>query len=258
MKVFGYPEYDQNGMCVLTETVGDYAGMLMNITCYRMKQGESRTFFMENEEIAVLLMDGDINISWNGGEKRAVRENLFENDLSCLHVSCGTTVTVKAEKESNILVQSTENKNKFEPKFYEIGDCMVNMSGVELCGNTAVRRVITVFDHDSAPYSNMVIGEVFSNQGNWSAYPPHHHPQPEVYYYRFDKPQGFGAAFVGDDVYKIKDGSFSAIPGGLTHPQSSAPGYKMYTCWMIRHFDGDPWTDRIDDPDHTWLYDAKF
>jgi len=32
----------------------------------------------------------------------------------------------------------------------------------------------------------------------------------------------------------------------------------MYTCWMIRHFDGNPWTDRIEDETYTWLNDAKF
>lgn len=258
MKVFGYPQYDKDGICVLTQTTGDYDNMLMNITCYKMKKDEVREFCFASEEMAVLLIEGEIEISWNGNTRNASRENLFENDLTCLHVSKSVSVEVKAIRDTEILVQTTENDRDFDAKYYEIDDCMVNMSGVDLCGNTAVRRVVTVFDYNSAPYSNMVVGEVFSNQGNWSAYPPHHHPQPEVYYYRFDKPQGFGAAFVGDDVYKIKHGSFSAIPGGLTHPQSSAPGYKMYTCWMIRHFDNDPWTDRIDDTDHIWLYDAKF
>jgi len=59
-------------------------------------------------------------------------------------------------------------------------------------------------------------------------------------------------------VYKIKDGSFSAIPGHVTHPQVTAPGYLMYTCWMIRHLDGNPWTDRIDDERYLWLNDAKW
>ncbi len=31
----------------------------------------------------------------------------------------------------------------------------------------------------------------------------------------------------------------------------------MYYCWMIRHLDGNPWTDRIDDPAHVWLLDEN-
>ena len=57
-----------------------------------------------------------------------------------------------------------------------------------------------------------------------------------------------------------EDKSFSAIPGGELHPQAVAPGYQMYTCWMIRHIDGNPWlqTDRCEDERYTWLHDAEF
>ncbi len=118
--------------------------------------------------------------------------------------------------------------------------------------------VVTTIDYENAPYSNLVIGEAVHRQGRWAGYIPHHHPQPEVYYFRFDRPQGFGASFIGDEAHKITDGSFAAIPGGLSHPQVTAPGYRMYFCWMIRHLDGNPWTDRIDVEEHKWLLDAKF
>jgi hypothetical protein len=45
------------------------------------------------------------------------------------------------------------------------------------------------------------------------------------------------------------------LPGGKIHPQVCAPGFVMYTCWMIRHLDGNPWTNRVDDRRYTWLYD---
>ena len=103
----------------------------------------------------------------------------------------------------------------------------------------------------------MVIGEVINFPGKWSSYIPHHHPQPEIYYYRFNKEQGFGCSIIGDDVYKIKHNSYSIIPGGLVHPQVAAPGYAMYYCWMIRHLEGNPWTDRIDEEQHKWLLEKK-
>ena len=87
------------------------------------------------------------------------------------------------------------------------------------------------FDHDISPESNMVLGEVLNDRGNWSGYLPHRHPQPETYFFKFDHPEGFGASFVGDQVFKSTDESFSAIPGGELHPQAVAPGYQMYTCW---------------------------
>ena len=105
----------------------------------------------------------------------------------------------------------------------------------------------------------MVLGEVLNDKGNWSGYLPHRHPQPETYYFKFDRPEGFGASFVGDQVFKSTDGSFSAIPGGELHPQAVAPGFQMYTCWMIRHLDGNPWlqTTRNEDERYLWLHDAQ-
>ena len=126
-------------------------------------------------------------------------------------------------------------------------------------GNVAKRRVNTIFDKDIAPWSNMVLGEVLNDRGNWSGYLPHRHPQPECYYFKFDRPEGFGASFVGDQVFKSVDNSFSAIPGGCLHPQAVAPGFQMYTCWMIRHLDGNPWlqTTRNEDERYLWLHDAQ-
>lgn len=167
---------------------------------------------------------------------------------------------MEAKADSEILVQSTMNDQTFESKLYAPEDAPWGYSCVGKFGNVAKRRVNTIFDHDIAPYSNMVLGEVLNDRGNWSGYLPHRHPQPETYYFLFDHPEGFGASFVGDQVFKSTDGSFSAIPGGELHPQAVAPGYQMYTCWMIRHLDGNPWlqTDRNEDERYVWLHDAEF
>lgn len=255
---FGYPEFTPEGVRVLTTTDGTYRDMMMNITVYRMQAGQSRRFHLEQQELAVLLLSGGVTFAWADQTRRADRPDCFERDAFVLHVCRDTPVDVTAHSDSEILVQSTENPRAFDARYYRPEDIDKMVSGRGVYGGKATRRVTTVFDYHSAPYSNMVLGEVFAEQGGWSSYLPHSHPQPEVYYYRFDKPQGFGACFIGEDVYKITDGSFSAIPGGLTHPQVAAPGYRMMYVWMIRHFDGNPWTDRIDDPQHLWILDETF
>ncbi|ROR31576.1 5-deoxyglucuronate isomerase [Mobilisporobacter senegalensis] len=257
-EMFGYPEFSTAGEKVLTTRDGIYKDMMMDIRIYKMQKGQEKVFCMEKDEAAYLLISGSIEYSYENHKITANRKNCFEEGAYCLHVSRGTVVTIKAFAESEILVQTTENATEFVGKFYTPEDCMESTAGIGLCNNTAVRLVRTVFDYSNAPYSNMVLGEVVATQGGWSSYIPHHHPQPEVYYYHFDLPQGFGACFIGEDAFKIKDGSFCAIPGGLTHPQVTAPGYQMYTCWMIRHFEGDPWKARIDDPEHIWMLNATF
>ena len=255
-KPFAYPEFDENGVKVLSRAGDAVNDMMMNITVYRMKAGEERAFLREKEEMAVLLVTGDVTFSWNGQTKTGHRDSFIEEGPYCLHTPKGVAVTVRANFDSEVLVQTTENLRNFDSVFYRPEDCRDDIFGLDVFDNKMKRTVRTVFDYKNSPYSNMVNGEVINHQGGWSSYTPHHHPQPEVYYYRYERPEGFGACFLGDEVYKIKDGSCACIPGGVTHPQVTAPAFPMYYCWMIRHLEGDPWTDRIVDPRYTWI-DAR-
>ena len=259
-KVFGYPEFDANGEQILTTYDNEYKDMLMDVRVYRMKAGDVKTFCKEGEETAVLLLSGDVVFRFDGQEKEATRKDVFTEGPWAVHMCTKAEASVEAKADSEILVQSTHNYTEFATKLYAPEDAPWGYSSVGKFGNVAKRRVNTIFDHDIAPYSNMVLGEVLNDRGNWSGYLPHRHPQPETYYFKFDRPEGFGASFVGDQVFKSTDGSFSAIPGGELHPQAVAPGFQMYTCWMIRHLEGNPWlqTDRCEDERYVWMHDAEF
>lgn len=258
-KVFGYPQYDGKGEKILTTYDNEYKEMMMDVRVYSMKEGESRTFCRTGEEIAILLLSGDITYTWEGHSAEAGRKSVFTEGPWCLHICTESEAIVTAKSAAEILVQCTKNQTEFAARLYKPEDAPWGYSSVGKFGNVAKRRVNTIFDHEIAPYSNMVLGEVLNDRGNWSGYLPHRHPQPETYYFLFDRPEGFGASFVGDQVFKSTNGSFSAIPGGELHPQAVAPGFQMYTCWMIRHIDGNPWlqTDRCEDERYTWLHEAQ-
>lgn len=254
-KPFSYPEYE-DGVKILAHAGDAVNDMMMNVRVYRMEPGTEHRFLSETDETAVLLVLGDVTWRWSDRVETGHRESFIEEGPYCLHVSKGVEVSVVANAPSEVLVQQTENSREFPPVFYRPQDCRDDIFGLDVFDNKMKRTVRTVFDYKNAPYSNMVNGEVINHQGGWSSYTPHHHPQPEVYYYRYERSEGFGACFLGDDVYKIKDGSCACIPGGVTHPQVTAPAFPMYYCWMIRHLEGNPWTDRIVDPRYTWI-DAR-
>ena len=256
-KLFRYPEFDQAGEKVLCKAGDAENDMMMNIAVYRMGAGETRDFACPAEEMAVLLITGEITFLWEGNDAEGKRGSFVEDGPFCLHVSKGIAVRIVAKADSEVLVQTTENERSFDSKFYRPEDCTNDIFGDGLWESKMKRTVRTIFDYHNAPYSNMVNGEVITHQGGWSSYTPHHHPQPEVYYYRYERPEGFGACFIGEDAFKIKDGSCSAITGGKTHPQVTAPGYPMYYCWMIRHLEGDPWTTRVDDERYDWIKEVK-
>jgi 5-deoxy-glucuronate isomerase len=247
------------GYTEMTKGGGKHSDMMQDIGIYAMQAGKSETLSDRIQETAILLLEGAVQIEWSGKTQEMKRDSVFEEDPWCLHVPKGVDVTITALSASEVLVQKTDNDRLFEAKLYTPKDCKSTVAGEGVWNGTAERVIRTIFDYNSAPYSNLVIGEVISYPGRWSSYPPHHHAQPEVYYYRFDKPQGFGCAMVGPEAYRVEHNSFITIPGDLDHPQATAPGYAMYFCWMIRHLENSPWTERIMEEEHKWLLepDAK-
>lgn len=252
---FGYPEYGPDGVQVLTAPTGLYKDSMMYTAVYRLRAGEQRNFLSEEDECAFLLIEGGASFQWNGEEVRAQRETCFDDgkEVVALHVPRSTPVTLKAFRDSEIFVAQTKNDRLFPARFYATAEIANVTSCAGILGGTAERKVTTVFDDVTAPYSNLVLGEIYPLPGKWCGYPPHAHPQPELYYYRVDRPEGFGFACVDDFVYKIKDRSFSLILNNYMHPQVVAPGYHMYIIWVIRHLDGNPWHRGPNLPEYQWL-----
>ena len=234
---------------------GNDCATYMDVGLLVLEPGDVYEIDEAAKETALDLLIGDVTFKYGDVEAEASRPDTFRCAAWCLHVSKGTKVTVTAKTHSELYVQMTENDAGFEARLYSPDDIMVQHAGAngELMG--CMRREIqTFFDYESAPYSNMVLGEVHNFPGKWSSYPPHHHPQPEVYFYRFDHPQGFGAGFANGQIYQTGQNGCLVINHSF-HSQAAAPGYAMCYMWGIRHLPGDPWEKtRIDDPEHSWLW----
>ena len=228
--------------------------MMMDVAILKLSAGNSYEHFEDKKEAAFLPLSGKMNFAFNGVTRTAERNSVYTEVPYCLHVSKNTRVVVTAETDCEVYIQRSYCDNEWEPVWYNPEDVRCGITGKGVLDDTMHRNVRTIFDYDNAPYSNMVLGEVISLPGRWSGYPPHNHPQPEAYYYRFDHPQGFGAGFVGENVYKLKNDSILLITPNETHPQVTAPGYAMLTIWGIRHLDGNPWINtRTEKPEHQWM-----
>lgn len=251
--------HKDNDLCYGYNSITEekHSSMMMDFGVYKTRTGEVIELYDEVKETAIILFNGKARVKWNGNIKEVERGNCFDFGPYVLHVAKETKIKVEFLEESELGVQKSTNDRGFKPKFYTPEDCKDNIFGEGVMDGTARRLVRDVFNYNNAPYSNMVMGEVITYPGKWSSYPPHSHEQPEIYFYKFTKPQGFGCSIIGEDIHKIKNNSAALIEGKLVHPQVTAPGYGMYYCWMIRHLDDNPWTERIDEADHIWLYDKN-
>lgn len=245
----------KRGYNTYIDASADDMGTQMDIGLLVMEPGDSFTIREPEKECAVLLFAGSVTYSWNGQILEADRPDCFYHEAYCLLAPRNTEIQLTAHAHSELYIQKTRNDRDYEPVMYTPDTVQVQHAGAagELLG--CMRREIkTFFDYENAPFSNMVLGEVLNFPGKWSSYPPHHHPQPEVYFYRFDYPEGFGVGFANDEIYKTGHNGCAVINHGF-HSQAAAPGYAMCYAWGIRHLEGDPWQKtRIDDPEHAWLW----
>ncbi len=204
--------------------------MLMDIGYQLFDENEVVEFEDRLQETAFVILTGKVEIAWEGKKEIMERHSLFEENPYCLLVPKTVKVTIKAlQQNTEVLVQQTINEKTFQPVFFRPEDVQADVFGAGLWKGTAERTVRTIFDYDNAPFSNMVNGEVINSPGRWSGYIPHNHPQPEVYTYKFDKPQGFGACFIGDNAFKISHNSWSELSLVREEINSSSNGsFKVF------------------------------
>lgn len=207
-------------------------------------------------DTAWLLMDGRAHLEIAGQRAEVERRSIFEEGPSCVHASAGQSLAVEARTPVELMIFRTANRAEFPARIHLPREVRDEPRGRGALRNTAFRYVRTIFDRSSAPErSDLVLGEVVTFPGRWSSYPPHHHPQPEIYHYRFTDPAGFGHAELGEQVVKVRQYDTLKIPAGLDHPQCAAPGYGMYYAWVIRHLPGLPYDVPEFTEAHRWLLD---
>jgi 5-deoxy-glucuronate isomerase len=246
------------GFTMLTPRSGATADMLMDFGVLNLKEGDVYKDASDTDERIWLLAKGSALISWDGAEQKVSRGDLFDYSPWCLSVPSKCRVTITAGKDgAEWYFCATENSKQFAPKMYTPEECRSEFRGEGTMRETSTRVVRTVFDDTNRPESNLVIGEVIGVPGKWSSYPPHHHPQPEIYHYRFLPEQGFGLTAIGDTPYIIKDKDTICIREGEVHPQVTAPGYAMWYLWVIRHIDGNHYGPKSNTPifveEHKWV-----
>ena len=226
------------GYTSITELNGKNSDALMDFGILRLKKGETFTDEAALEK-AYLLVYGNVKFDWDGKTHEQYRENCFDVPPTALHVSKKTAVKITClSDDCEIDILRTDNETEFESKLYLPADTPAEFRGKGTMHECSTRIVRTIFDDRNAPYANLVLGEVIGVPGKWSSYPPHHHPQPEVYYYKTNPSNGFAYAELGEDVVKVHNNDTVLIAPGLTHPQCTPPGYALWYLWGIRHLDG--------------------
>ncbi len=241
----------------MTDTA--YRGTNVELEIWSLTAGATRRATPPpGQEAALVLLSGDVEFD---GEP-ASRTSVFEEPASAVYLPPGTTVQVDAATDAELAWVTTRGYRLAsidEPMHVHPDDVVVQARG-----RAGWQRDVHDVIAEPVPARHLLLGETFNEPGQWSSFPPHkhdggdgEHALEEVYYYRFDKPDGFG--FQG--LYEangeahavfLKHGSVVGIPRGY-HPVCAAPGYRLYYLWALV---GEHRQLALhEDPAHRWLND---
>lgn len=235
-----------------------YRGARVALDIAALAPGESRTFTApDGDEGALVLLQGEVTL----GEEPARRASVFEARATAAYLPPATGITATAHTPAELAFVTTVGCN-IAP-----GGAVALILPAQVVvhdrGEPGWRRAVHDVISEAVPAHHLLVGETFNEPGEWSSFPPHKHDgadgEPaleEVYYYRFDRPEGFG--FQGlyeanDDerAVMLRHGAIVGIPRGY-HPVCAAPGYRLYYLWAL--VGAERKLAMYEDPAHRWLH----
>ena len=174
----------------------------------------------------------------------------------------GTNLQVTAESQAGIVVADAPGAEVRSTRLIEPDEIRV-----EARGSGITERRIHHLLPPTAVAGRLILFEVFTPGGHWSSYPPHKHDTEdppaeayleELYYYRFERPEGwaFQRVYTPDRSLDVSfapgDRDVVLVPRGY-HPVGMPAGYDGYYLNVMAGHNR-AWHFTVD-PDHRWLMD---
>jgi 5-deoxy-glucuronate isomerase len=221
-------------------TPGSAGWKYVGFEAYRLKPGDVLERDTGATEACLVLVEGKASVQTGKASFPGIGGRLYAFERSrpySVYVPPGDRFAVKAETDLEIAVCKAPAKGKYPARL--IGPEAVG--AVDRGKGHNRRHVHNILTDDSEAESLLVV-EVFTDEGNTSSYPSHKHDRDappeetyleEVYYHRFDPPQGWGMQRVYvddrslDECMAVYNRDLVLVPRGY-HPVCPVAGYDNY------------------------------
>jgi 5-deoxy-glucuronate isomerase len=228
----------------------------------KLSSGEEWSGSSGDYEIALVILGGRATIISGDFSCQNIgkRKHVFDGKPYVVYLPIDSEYTVHCLENCEIAITGARCTEKMKPFLVKPDEIPMGEAGVL----NWKRDIYNLID-ERYQTSKLCIGEAFNHPGNWSSYPPHKHDRSElpiegvmqeIYFFRYNLPQGFGfqAVYTDDgsinETYRVKSDDAVEVPRGY-HPYVVAPGYYGYMLWLMagekRGF------YRRTAPEHAWI-----
>ena len=233
--------YENRNQPIITEKTGVLSLTYFNLI--RLGRNEEYQAAVDGFETVYVVQSGNCDIEVNGKPFTGIgqRRDIWSGNADSVYATTGATVRVRANQDgTEIAVGGGRCDREFPPFRVTPGEVeMVNVGSIETRSH---RRIFHILGHNAAGRAgNLLISELYCDDGCWSGYPPHKHdeerlPQEtafeEMYHYRFRPENGFGAqlCFQPDGsslCFLTRNGDTFLLDRGY-HPTVTSPGHEEY------------------------------
>ena len=211
-----------------------------------LKAGQSVKVSLKGYETHLVPMSGNARIRVDGETFASVggRSSVWDGVSSSVYAGTSQDIEITGESDLEIAVAAGRTDGDFAPFLVLTDDVeVVNVGSSETKSRRSIFHLLGRNGEGRA--GNMLISELYAEEGCWSGYPPHRHDtdivedgeitetaHDELYHYRFSPETGFGAQFLYEDgkeplVEMTRNGDTFLVAAGY-HPTVTSPGHSEY------------------------------
>ena len=262
-------------MCNFETLASPARGNSSFLTLYRLQfslRGQSWKLDTDSAEHVVDIFSGTCQIKGSSSINEhfdfhpvGSRKNIFSGPPELVYIPRRTSYSISCRQgPCELVIYSAPTDENSSPLM--VSDEAINC--IDAGTSDWSRRVYIGLGEDG-PATRIMVGETHSPPGNWSSFPPHRHQMnrppeelalEELYYFKFDRKQGFAIGGVYEDPLFAKDtsdlkiigdGEIFDVPGGY-HFIAPASGYRLSYSWALGG-EQKGFGKWVNDPNHEWL-----
>ena len=234
-------QFDNSNQPIIVPRKGILSSTYFNLV--RLGRGEEYRTRGEGIETLYAVLSGNVDLEVDGALFRGVgqRKDIWSGSADSVYAPTGAAVRLRANADGTEVAVAGGICDKRYSPFRVLPDEveMVDVGSVETRSH---RRIFHLLGQNALGRAgNLLISELYCDDGCWSGYPPHKHDEDrgtaetaheEVYHYRFRPESGFGGqlCFQPDGTSKCfmtRNGDTFLLDRGY-HPTVTSPGHEEY------------------------------